>query len=77
MVALSSTATAFNIVLIPVTGVTVTITYDDNGTEDTRYKLTNRKIRTYKYGYNKFVETQNRIMAVQRILIKPMNTWTE
>ncbi len=43
-VALSSEATAFNIVLIPFTGVTVTITYDDNGTETTIEKVTNSAI---------------------------------
>ncbi len=43
-VALSSEATAFNIVLIPFTGVTVTITYDDNGTEATLTKVTNSPI---------------------------------
>ncbi len=43
-VALSSEATAFNIVLIPFTGVTVTITYDDDGTEATLTKVTDSPI---------------------------------
>lgn len=43
-VALSSTATAFNIVLIPFTGVTVTITYDDNGAETTLNKVTDSPV---------------------------------